>query len=121
MKSPRPRISVQSAKAKGRQLQQEVRDALLEAFPSLEPDDIRSTSMGAGGEDLMLSPAARKLLGGIQIECKRLKTLKTLYGWLTQAKAHGPYKPVVFVRADREEAVAILPMKDYIELVKGKT
>jgi hypothetical protein len=120
MATPRlkPRISVQSAKAKGRQLQQEVRNALLEAFPSLETDDIKSVSMGAAGEDVQLSPAARRLLGGIQIECKRLKSLKTLYGWITQAKSHGPHKPVVFVRADREEALAILPMTDYINLLK---
>src|SRR5690349_9145817 len=49
----------QSAKAKGRRLQQEVRDAILGKFPELQPDDVRSTSMGASGEDLLLSPAAR--------------------------------------------------------------
>ena len=51
----------QSAKAKGRNLQKWVRDLLLENFPTLEADDVRSTSMGAGGEDVQLSPAARKL------------------------------------------------------------
>ena len=36
-----------SAKAKGRRLQQQVRDLLLERFsPELEPDDIRSAIMG---------------------------------------------------------------------------
>jgi hypothetical protein len=50
-----------SAKAKGRRFQQEVRDALLSNFPFLEPDDIRSTSMGASGEDILLSPAARRV------------------------------------------------------------
>ncbi len=51
-----------SAKAKGRKFQQDIRDMMLDLAPSLEKDDIRSTSMGAGGEDLQLSPAARKIL-----------------------------------------------------------
>ena len=46
-----------NAKAKGRLGQQEVRDKLLETFPDLEPDDIKSTVMGDSGEDIQLSPA----------------------------------------------------------------
>ena len=51
-----------NAKAKGRLGQQEVRDKLLETFPDLEPDDIKSTIMGDSGEDIQLSPAARKII-----------------------------------------------------------
>lgn len=58
-----------SAKAKGRKLQQDIRDLLLKYSPSLEPDDVKSTSMGAGGEDVQLSPAARKQYP-VSIECK---------------------------------------------------
>ena len=46
-----------SAKAKGRNGQQEVRDRLLETFPEFELDDIKSTTMGDTGEDIQLSPA----------------------------------------------------------------
>ena len=108
-----------SAKAKGRTFQQEVRKAILDAFPNLQPDDVRSTSMGAQGEDIQLSPAARKALGGIQIECKRTKSFKTVYGWLDQAKTHGNNKPVVFFRADRLEPLVVLPMSDYLNTLKG--
>ena len=62
-------MKAQSAKAKGRKLQQVVRDGVLKRFPSLEPDDVRSTSMGAGGEDVQLSPVARRLFP-YQVECK---------------------------------------------------
>lgn len=52
-----------SAKAKGRRFQQAVRDYLLDAFAEiLKPDDIRSTSMGASGDDLLLSPLAKVVL-----------------------------------------------------------
>ncbi len=50
------------AKALGREGQKRVRDILLKAFPTLEEDDIYSRPMGSPGEDLMLSPKARKLL-----------------------------------------------------------
>jgi hypothetical protein len=55
-------VNPQSAKAKGRRLQQAGRDKYLAAFPSLEPDDITSRSMGASGTDLLLSPAAKRLI-----------------------------------------------------------
>lgn len=58
-----------SAKAKGRKLQQQVRDLILETFSDLEPDDVRSTSMGAGGEDVLLSPLARRKFP-FSVECK---------------------------------------------------
>jgi hypothetical protein len=106
-----------SAKAKGRGLQQEVRDAILDRFKELEPGDVVSTSMGAGGEDVKLSPAARKLLP-IQIECKRIKSAIGIYKWYGQAKAHGSHEPVVFLRADRQIPLVILSAATYLDLLK---
>ena len=48
----------QSAKAKGRRLQQEFRTKLIEEL-EIHPEDIESRSMGAGGEDLIMARAAR--------------------------------------------------------------
>ena len=39
-----------SAKNKGKRLQNKVRDLILEKFNQLEPDDVRSTTMGDSGE-----------------------------------------------------------------------
>ena len=44
----------QSAKQKGRKLQQWVRDKLIELL-DIHPENVKSTSMGAGGEDVILS------------------------------------------------------------------
>ena len=46
-------MKTQSAKAKGRRLQQWVRDQLIEQL-EVHPEDIESRSMGAGGEDLIM-------------------------------------------------------------------
>ena len=64
-----------SSKAKGRRLQNLVRDKLRAAFSSsLEEDDIKSQTMGMTGEDIVLSPAARKLIP-YSIECKNVERL----------------------------------------------
>ena len=47
-------MKTQSAKAKGRKLQQWMRNLLIEKL-EVHPEDIESRSMGAGGEDLILS------------------------------------------------------------------
>lgn len=48
------------SKKLGRDGQKLVRDILVNAVEELEPDDIYSRPMGSPGEDLMLSPRARK-------------------------------------------------------------
>ena len=59
----------QSAKSKGRRLQQKIAASIIEAFPHLNEDDCFSTSMGAQGEDIRMSPLARKSVP-LSIECK---------------------------------------------------
>lgn len=107
-----------SAKAKGRLGQQEVRDRLLQNFPDLHPDDIKSTVMGDTGADIQLSPTARKLIP-LSIEVKRRKDgLKTAYTYVEQAVKHGDGEPVVFFRADRKPWLVIVDMEHYMDLIK---
>ena len=61
-------MKTQSAKAKGRRLQQWIRDVLIEKL-NIHPEDIESRSMGAGGEDLIMARAARELFP-YSVECK---------------------------------------------------
>ena len=103
-----------SAKAKGRKFQQWVRDLLLARFPQLEPDDVRSTSMGAGGEDILLSPAARKVIP-LSIECKH-RAKFAIYSVYEQAEANAKDKePVAFIRANHKKALAVVDAEYFIE------
>ena len=52
-----------------------MRDRLRDAFPQLEEDDIKSQTMGMTGEDIVLSPAARKLIP-YSFECKNVERLQ---------------------------------------------
>ena len=105
----------QSCKAKGRRAQQELRDAVLAAFPHLEADDIRSTSMGASGEDLLLSPAARKVWP-FYTEAKNVESL-SIHKALAQASGKGR-PPLVAFRKNNTPFHVALPLDVFLEILK---
>lgn len=82
----------------------------------MEPDDVRSTSMGAPGEDVTLSPAARKKVP-YQIECKS-KATSQVHTYMLQAEGHGPHEPMVVVKKDRGDTLVIVKLKHFLGLLK---
>lgn len=112
-------IKTSSAKQKGRKFQQLIRDKILALFPDkLEAGDVLSTSMGAGGEDLKLSPAARKLFP-YSIECKKHAKI-AIYSWYDQASTNaGKHEPLLFIQADRRKTLVVLDADHFLELVKN--
>jgi hypothetical protein len=92
--------------------------ALLGIFPNLEPDDVRSTSMGVTGEDIQLSPAARKVFP-YQVEAKN-KATSQVHTYYDQARTHGKYEPLVIVKKDRDIPLAIVSLDHFLKLVQKK-
>lgn len=74
--------------------------------------------MGATGEDVQLSPAARKLFP-YNIEAKN-KATSQVHTYYAQAKTHGKYEPLVVVKKDRDIPLAIVSLEHFLELVKQK-
>lgn len=106
-------------KMKGKKGQNDVRDILLEAFPELEMDDIISNPMGNPGEDLMLSPKARKVIPWC-IEVKRKKKIAAS-AFLEQAAQHGEHTPVAIYRQDHQKKWHAIVELDYLlELIGAK-
>jgi hypothetical protein len=115
------RITVASAKQKGRKLQQLVRDKLIELLTpwGIVEDDVKSTGMGQGGEDVQLSPLARKYMP-VSIECKKYAKF-AIYGPYEQAeKASGKYEPLLVIQGDRKKPLAIVALDYYIELERQR-
>jgi hypothetical protein len=107
----------QSAKAKGRNLQKWFRDLILENFTQLEPDDVRSTGMGQSGEDLQLSPAARRLFP-YSVEAKNCERLN-VWGAYEQAAANsGKHEPLLVMKKNRKKPLVVLDAEAFMELVK---
>lgn len=111
-------MKVSSAKQKGRLLQQVVRDKILETFTELEPDDVKSTSMGAQGEDIQLSPAARRWFP-FSVECKSRATV-SVYPWFKQAEANTPKgtNPLLVIKQNHSKPLVVLDLETFMELVK---
>ena len=107
-----------SAKNKGRTLQKLIRDKILDTFPELEPDDCKSTSMGAGGEDIQLSPAARKLFP-FSVEAKSRASIG-VYAWYQQAKANAPkdMEPLLVIKQNHSKPLVVIDLAAFMELVR---
>lgn len=110
-------MKTSSAKNKGRLLQQFVRDKIYEQYPDLKEGDVRSTSMGASGTDVLLSPLARSLFN-YAIECKSRASFVG-YSYYDQAidGAGGSLGvPIVVVKANRRKPLVIIDFEDFMEL-----
>jgi hypothetical protein len=106
-----------SAKNKGKRLQNTIRDLILEKFDSkLEPDDVRSITMGDSGEDILLSPAARRLFP-FSVECKNQEKLN-IWSALEQAEENsGDHSPLVIFKRNRSKTYAVLEFEELLKLL----
>ena len=107
-------MRVQSAKAKGRRLQQWVREKLIEML-EVHPEDIESRSMGAGGEDIIMARAARSKFPH-SIECKNVEKLN-IWDAYEQASANcGDYEPLVIMKKNGKKPLAVVDAEYFISL-----
>ena len=112
-------MKTRSAKNKGKRLQNDVRDLILETFTELEPDDVRSTTMGDSGEDVLLSPAARKLCP-FSVECKNQERLN-IWESLEQAESNaGQHIPLVVFKRNRSKTYISMEINDLMRLLSEK-
>ena len=112
-------MKTRSAKSKGRRLQNQIKELLLESFKELEPDDVRSTTMGDSGEDVLLSPAARKLFP-FSVECKNQEKLN-IWSSLEQAETNaGKHMPLLIFKRNRSKTYATLQLDDLMRLLDEK-
>lgn len=110
------KMKTQSAKAKGRRLQQWVRDQLIEEL-KVHPEDVESRSMGAGGEDLIMARAARQKFP-FSIECKNVEKLNVWEAY-EQAKSNcNDYEPLVVMKKNQKKPLVVIDADYFISLVK---
>lgn len=107
-----------SAKAKGRRLQDWVRDR-LKYFFHFEDKDIRCALMGEKGADLKLISDKAKEEFPFYVECKNQEKFKTLYNFYDQA-VKGKDKdtePLLFIKMNNREPLAIMDAEEFINLM----
>ena len=108
-----------SVKAKGRRLQNQVRDIIRERFPQLEPDDVKPALMGESGNDIKLSPAARKVFP-FSIECKNQESV-SIWSWWKQTVKNldKGTKPLLFFTRNHHETLVTMRMDDFFDLYEA--
>lgn len=112
-------MTPKSAKAKGRRLQNWVRDQILAIHPSLKANDIKPAIMGEAGEDLKLSSDA-ELVFPYSVECKSIdRAFKSLYDAYEQAKTNcNQREPLVFIKRNREKPLVVMDAEHFFELME---
>ena len=100
--------SARASKAKGRRLQNYVRDILRDVYHQLHEDDIKSQTMGMTGEDIVRSPAAKEVCA-FSFECKNVERLQ-IWRAIEQCEANKPdcsAPAIVFKKNGKQPYVAL--------------
>ena len=109
-------MKTSSAKAKGRRLQQKFMQLLIEKL-DIDPEDIESRSMGAGGEDLIMSKAARNKFP-YSVECKNQERLNIWTAWDQANGNKGLYDPIVVIKRNGVPPLVVLEAENFLDYVK---
>ena len=107
-------MKTQSAKAKGRRLQQWFRDLLIEKL-NIHTEDIESRSMGAGGEDLIMSRSARTKFP-YSIECKNQEKVNVWESYKQSVENSKDYEPIVVIKKNNHTPLVIVDADYFVRL-----
>ena len=111
-------MTPRSAKAKGRRLQNWVRDQILALYPSLKSSDVKPAIMGERGEDIKLSNEAAMIFP-YSIECKSVdKAYKVVYDAYEQAAFNrNQREPLVVIKRNRMKPLVVVDFEHFFELL----
>ena len=107
-------MKTQSAKSKGRRLQQWFRDLLIEKL-EVHPEDIESRSMGAGGEDLIMARSARKKFP-YSIECKNQEKVNIWDAYEQAEENSKNYEPIVILKRNNTKPLVLIDADYFVNL-----
>lgn len=113
-------MKTRSAKAKGRKLQNYLKDILRSTFEDiLEDGDINSAVMGESGEDIKLSPLAKNVIP-YSFECKAQEKLN-LWSMMKQAEGNAKDRvPIGVVKRNRSKRYAVIELDELIKLLRSR-
>ena len=110
-------MKTKSAKAKGRRLQDWVRNKLIKlidnkVYTHLD-EEIKPAIMGEHGADVKLSSKVHHLFP-FSIECKNQEKYSAIYNAIDQARNHSRYPPIVFLKMNRREPLVVLEAEQFL-------
>ena len=110
-----------SAKAKGRRLQDWMKEKLITRLDLHSDTDLIQTAvMGESGADV-------KLIGNLKnsfpfsIECKNQEKYKGVYSALDQAATHSSMEPLLVIKMNHRKPIIVLDAEYFLEVYFGRT
>lgn len=107
----------ESRKAKSRYLQNIVKNKITTTF-NLAPGDIRTSNTGENGEDIKLLSITAKRTFPYSVECTNTEQFVGLYKKFKQARRHNHREPLLVIKKNRSQPLAIITLEHFFELIE---
>jgi len=107
-----------SRAAKGRYLQNIVKNRIVKLYPVLSKTDIRTSTNGENGADVRLLTHTAKKLFPYSVETKNMKSYKLVYQAFKQAQRHTNMEPLLVLKGQREKPIVIVDMEHFFSLLE---
>lgn len=107
-----------TAKAKGRRLQNWIRDFIMDTFSGVLRDgDVKPAIMGEGGEDIKLSPAALDVFP-YSIEAKNVEKLNVWAAYQQAVDHNAAGEPLLIMKKNNNRPLAVVDAEHFLNLVR---
>lgn len=111
-------MKTRSAKAKGRRLQNWLREKIIQYW-NIPSSDIRCAIMGETGSDIKINerhwtdyPFA--------FECKNQEITKTIYKMYMQARSSNILEPVLVIKCNNNPPLVIVDAETFLKVINGR-
>jgi hypothetical protein len=114
-------MKTSSCKAKGRRLQDHIRDSLrkIAVELGLDPNDIKSVIMGCSGQDILFSPAAEKVFS-LDVEAKNVEGLSVVSVFWKHFEKYAARKTLKILvhKKNYQEPLITLRFEDFLPIFR---
>lgn len=104
-----------SAKAKGRNFQNKVRELIME-YLDINEHDIKTAVMGESGMDIKLSSSARKKFG-YAVECKKVEKINIWKCYEQATENSDDLEPLLIFSKNNSKVLVCFEFKHLLDLV----
>ena len=109
-------MKAQSAKAKGRKLQQWFTKLLVDVL-GMDEEDLESRPMGSQGEDIIMGKLSRNRFP-YSIECKNQEAVNVWKAYDQAQENCKGYEPLVVIKRNRSKPLVIVDAEHFVHLFK---
>ena len=108
----------QSAKSKGRKLQQWFAKLLVDVL-DMDEEDLESRPMGSQGEDIIMGKLSRGKFP-YSIECKNQEAVNVWKAYAQAQENCKSYEPLVVIKRNRSKPLVLVDAEHFVSLFKEK-